>query len=99
VNTISSQRQFGLAERRGGIQENAAIMQQMGRVRGSMPREGKAPTEQNLPLPKIADCCEIRPRHTTDTESQSVANTLHLTSRSGRMIVQDRCSNQANSCA
>jgi hypothetical protein len=24
------------------------------------------PTEQNLLLPKIADCCAIRPRHTTD---------------------------------
>jgi len=30
-------------------------MQQPGRVRGSMGCEGKAPTEQNLLLPKIAD--------------------------------------------
>jgi hypothetical protein len=41
-------------------------MQQPGRVRGSMRCEGKAPTEQNLLLPKIADCCAIRPRHTTE---------------------------------
>ena len=41
-------------------------MQQPGRVRGSMRCEGKPPTEQNLILPKIVDCCAIRPRHTTD---------------------------------
>jgi len=49
----------------------------------------ESPTQENLLLPKIADRCEIRSRHTTDTEDQSIEGTLHLTSRGGRMLVQD----------
>ena len=58
-------------------------MQQMGRVRGSMPREGKAPTEQNFPLPRIADCCVIRLRHTFSRREDDCAGSMF---QSGQLV-------------
>ena len=74
-------------------------MQQPGRVRGSMRCEGKTPTEQISYCRKLLIAARFALATQPITESQSVANTLHLTSRGGRMIVQDRCSNRVNSCA